>query len=282
MLPGVVAASSGVVNTDGWHLTGPGERSPLEENPAPAGDVDGDGVLDVVVAAVGAEDGVVYVVSGLDLGPNVAVDAGPLAVWEAVDEAGIERVTAVGDLDGDGLDDLALTYVSSSDTGNGPLVSGQVRLLYAAAGGGSVDDAARLVSGTANGNEDVRVVGLGDLDGDGRDELAVGYNIEQQLIAVVPGAALPTTGELDIGPYVLDTGLGTPVACDLDGDGLLDLLWGLRDDAPTSGGMFWSGATLLDGAPPVEITFPDGASCAGDLDGDGLSDLVFGDRFGGG
>src|SRR5262249_32514572 len=126
----------------------------------------------------------------------------------------------------------------------------------------------------------VAVIGLGDLDGDGHDELVVSAlripssQDDGVEIAVLPGGDLPASGTLAFDDYLLESPPGSVanavLACDVDGDGVSDLL--------TESG-WYSGAELLDAPtltawPSADVARVVGGVCAGDLDGDGRQDVM--------
>ncbi len=157
---------------------------------ASLGDLDGDGVTDLAVGAIyddtgGTNRGAVYVLfmnsngtvksfqkigSGLNGGPTLADG----------DQFGAS-VAAVGDLDGDGVTDLAVG-ANYDDTGG--TSRGAIYLLFMNSNG-TVKSSQKIASGTGGGptlaNDDrfgVSVASLGDLDGDGLTDLAVGANFD--------------------------------------------------------------------------------------------------------
>lgn len=194
---------------------------------ADAGDHDGDGVADLVVA----EDGALVVVSGA----TVPADADPVRSWPGVFEA----VTALGDVDGDALPDLAA------------VAGGDVTVL--------LGDGGAVTLPTGPGTMDV--VAPGDLDGDGRDDVVLSFRAPGAWTGWISGA------DLEGAPRVLHDAAGV-VACDVDGDGVRDLLTPLG---------WFPGAGLAAGATAVETSAGSAVVagvCAGDLDGDGRGDMV--------
>ena len=155
---------------------------------APAGDVNGDGIPDMIVGAPASSspgregNGSAWVVFGErePLAPPVPVGAAPgfrIDGAAAGDAAG-DAVAGVGDLDGDGLDDL-LVGAPRAD-GLGRADAGVAYLVPGRAGTEPVDlaapGAARLVvvGGGAGDRLGVALAALPDANGDGRGDLVVG------------------------------------------------------------------------------------------------------------
>ncbi len=150
------------------------------------GDLDGDGVTDLAVGAradstEGYSRGAVYVLimntdGTAKSSTKIASGTGGGPTLADVDRFG-GSVTSLGDLDGDGVSDLAVGAVGD-DTGayNG----GAVHVLFMNANG-TAKSSTKIASGTnggpalADGDFFGRsVAALGDLDGDGVTDLAVG------------------------------------------------------------------------------------------------------------
>ncbi|MCP4960091.1 MAG: CSLREA domain-containing protein, partial [Actinomycetia bacterium] len=185
---GTVKAGQKLSSTTGG-LTGPLDNSDLfGRSVAGVGDVDGDGIVDIAVGAKSDDDGgtdrgAVYV---LFLNADGTVKAeqkissttggltGPL---DNSDYFG-RSVTGVGDLDGDGIVDIAVGALYDDDGGAD---RGAVYVLLLNADG--TVKAEQKISSTTGGltgpldNSDyfgASVAGVGDLDGDGTVDIAVG------------------------------------------------------------------------------------------------------------
>lgn len=238
---------------------------------AAAGDIDQDGFLDFIVGAPGVDSGAsnagaVRVFSGRDGSILLSLSG------SASDEGMGTFVTAVGDVDGDGVPDLfagsPLADLAGDQSGVARVLSGKTGALLFRFDGHAQDDSVGIAATAA-----------GDLDLDGFADFAIGVP-GQRTVEIHSGktGTLLTSFTNDVSSF----GSALAVAGDLDGDGVLDLIVGAPFPGHNASGhtIVVSGGT---GAKLFEVkgrTANDGfgrsVSRASDVNGDGVPDLIVG------
>ena len=253
----------------GFKIIGAATDSASSWSVSEVGDVNGDGVDDVIVAAPFTDGGGAYVVYGrtdTSLG-NVDLDvlAGPTPdntvgfkiTAEAADDFAGWSVSAAGDVNGDGIDDMiigALTGVATDYAGAAYVVYGEAGGLSAVdlskLGGSNPGDPKgfKITGEAANNFAGYSVSAAGDVNGDGIDDVIVG--------------ALGNGADYAGAAYVVYGAAGGLTAVDL------------ADVALGSGGFKMVGEAAYDNAGYV-------VSGAGDVNGDGVDDVIVG-AIGGG
>ena len=170
---------------ESFKIIGEGRSNGAGRRVSGAGDVNGDGYDDIIVGARGAggsKKGRSYVVFGSSTG--VDVDLGSLGTkgfkiigQSSFDELGTD-VSGVGDVNGDGYDDVIVSTPGARGTRN----EGESYVIYGKASGFGDVNPNRLSSSTgfkiigedANDKSGTSVSGAGDINGDGYDDIIVG------------------------------------------------------------------------------------------------------------
>ena len=299
-----------------------------------AGDVNGDGLADLILGAYNADPngntaaGESSVVFGKADGTavelsDIAAGTGGFVIngSDAGDWSGYS-VSSAGDVNGDGLADLIVGARSANPDGN--TAAGETSVVFGKADGTAVElsDIAAGTGGFVINGSDARdwsgfsVSGAGDVNGDGLDDLIVGANKGDPNgnnsageSSVVFGKADGTAVELsDIavgtGGFVINggdvgdrSGYSVSGAGDVNGDGLADLILGAYNADPNGNTAAGESSVVFGKADGTAVELSDIAvgtggfvingidaddysgwsvSGAGDVNGDGLDDLIVG------
>jgi hypothetical protein len=235
------------------------------------GDLDGNGVIDLAVGSIGDDDG------GVDMKGAVWIlflnaDGSVLREQKISDTQGNFQgvlgggdifgfaLGALGDVDGDGVVDLGVGAPKDDDGG---VRKGAVWVLFLNANGTvkghkKISDVGGIYGLQTTVEFGSAIAGLGDLDGDGVPDMAVGAPLDhgagddQGAVWVnflnpdasvkskvkINGLSGSFTGKLDDGDWF---GMALATMPDLDGNGMLELVAGARfdDDGGINTGSLW-------------------------------------------
>ncbi|MEH2283600.1 MAG: hypothetical protein V7K90_20100 [Nostoc sp.] len=306
--------------TNGFTINGIAAGDLSGRSVSSAGDINGDGIADLIIGADGAnsngtDSGQSYVVFGkstrwsatLNLSDLNGANGFALNGIAANDYSG-HSVSSAGDINGDGIDDLIIGALGADPNGE---KSGQSYVVF----GKSTGWSATLNLSDLNGANGFALNGIaardysgwsvssaGDINGDGIDDLIIGAfgaspnGFQSGQSYVVFGKSTRWSATLNLSDlngangFAINginqgdiLGFSVSSAGDINGDGIDDLIIG-AGNADASYVVFgkstgWS-ATLnlsdLNGANGFATVYSSSVSSAGDVNDDGLDDLIIG------
>jgi uncharacterized repeat protein (TIGR01451 family) len=268
------------------------------DSAADAGDINGDGVADILVGAAGgfAAAGVAYVFSGADLSLLLTIDD-PEANLEIVGFG--FRVASIGDVNRDNIPDIAV----GAPRNDANIFTDQGKVFVFSGANGQLMYPAITDPLLPQSQEEFGRVfdGIDDIDGDGVPDLLVAaplFDVESPIGPVVVedlGVAFVFSGATGsflygLAPPLFENNIefGTDLADigDIDGDGITDLLIGAPGDFFYSD---WEGEAYLfsgkDGTllytvehpvPQIDALFGESLDGVGDINLDGAPDFLIG------
>ena len=309
---------------DGFVLNGDQMDDQSGYSVASAGDVNGDGIADLVIGASNANSGVgtSYVVFGrAGLGSSGSLALSSLNgtngfVLNGERDGSGQSVASAGDVNGDGIADLMIgapvaSPNNNTQAGTSYVVFGRVGL----GGNGSLalwslngTSGFALIGGVANGFSGSSVASAGDVNGDGIADLVIGANSESYVVFGRVG--LGSSGSLALSSlngtngFILNNkaanysnGYSVASAGDVNGDRIPDLVIGAEGYITSVGKSYVVfGRVGLGGNGSLALSSLNGTSglvlngelagdytgnsvaSAGDVNGDGIADLVIGAR----
>ena len=320
--------------TGGFVINGEHTLDSSGDSVSNAGDVNGDGLDDLIVGAWGADPsskekaGKSYIIFGkkdstaIELSAIASGTGGFVINGENADDESGFPVSTAGDINGDGLDDLIVGSIEAeSRAGKSHVIFGKTD--------GTVIELSAITSGTggfvingenANDQSSTSISNAGDVNGDGLDDLiigAFGADVSGKSNAgksyVIFGKKDSTTIDLsaiasgsDTGGFVINgedvddiSGRSVSNAGDVNGDGLDDLIVGAKHadpDSKSNAGKSYvvfgktdstainlsaiasgTGGFVINGEDVDDVS--GSVSTAGDVNGDGLDDLIVGTPY---
>ena len=264
---------------------------------AGAGDVNGDGLADLLIGAPRA-DSFTYGRAYLLLSPRtfgtLLSYADAILIGPDKDDTAGTSLDGAGDVNGDGYDDLIVSGPGGGDEdspeGAAWVVQGPVTGTWSLG-----DEGAMLTGGTAYASAGNAVSSAGDTDADGLADLIIGVpyagsGYEGEAWLVLGPASTTTQPETGYTLYGVTTagyaGFTVSGGSDLDGDGYADVVLGapIAGDSgegaayvvsgPIEGDLTMDDAVALTG--PSETSYAGYAVGDGDFDGDGYGDVLVG------
>lgn len=269
-------SATGLATSAASSLTGDARGDCFGYSVATAGDTDGDGYDDVIVGAFGAGDyGAAYTYAGSSTGVVRSASATISGDAEALYLG--YRVAGVGDVNGDGYDDVVASPYPGTN---------HVRV-YAGSPSGTESSPAASVDLSCSPSA---VSGAGDVNGDGYDDLAIGcedadsnigaaYLYEGAASGIAELASTTLRGE-DVNDRF---GHSLSLVGDIDGDGYDDVVVGAYGHSGGAGrvyayhgsatGLSPTARAILTGSSSSDA-FGGWVGIAGDTDGDGFDDVA--------
>jgi hypothetical protein len=223
-----------------------------------AGDVNGDGFVDLAVSAPG--ESAVYVFAGSTTG----IAALGLRRTGSVGARFGAAIAAAGDVNGDGFGDL---LVASGD--------GSVTVLRGGVSGlaPSID----VIRAPAGASGVPRVAGVGKVDDDLFDDVLLAWSEGTPAVLFVRGNAAGLASSTPV--RIAASASVVSAAGDINGDGYADML--VANAATTTAWIYTGSATGVNTTPTFTLTdtssgFASTGASLGDINGDGFGDVVLG------
>ncbi len=287
-----LGSATGIDNSPAWTVQGTGLNARFGFSVSSAGDLNGDGISDVVVGAPGHNGhGAVFAYLGSPTGPSTVATA----VWSGDSQAGSEfgrAVALAGDVNGDGYSDVIIGAPQFDAPPSG-IDHGKAYCYH----GNTLTLGWTAIGLVANIQFGFSVAGAGDLNGDGLSDVAVGAPYFKKLPSVNNGAFYvyqgnavsglsATAGSTPLGGGNANLGYSLSSAGDMNGDGYADLIIGAPGVGGNNGSAYVYLGTGVGTTLVVATSFSvaggsgerlgESVGLAGDVNGDGYSDVIVG------
>jgi methionine-rich copper-binding protein CopC len=303
----VIDPSQNIASSLGFRISG-GAGTYLGYTLSGAGDVNGDGLADLVVGAPGTGGvPVMYVVygragsAGVNLASATIAASDGFKVTSPVNSGFSSMVSGAGDVNGDGLADVIVgaNIIGSAFVvyGNSTGTAADVTSSTIAAGSGF-----KIVTAQGANSFGLSVSGAGDVNGDGLADVMVGDKVNNSVYVVYGNTTGATVNINSTGGIAASNGFRIAATSgsfgysvsgvgDVNGDGLADVLVGPVQNVGYAYVVYGnaSGTTVnissdgsINASNGFKVTgsstgyFAYSLSGAGDINGDGLSDLIMG------
>ncbi|WP_373529714.1 beta strand repeat-containing protein [Nostoc sp.] len=271
--------------TNGFAINGINARTLLTISVSSAGDINGDGIDDLIIGAPGAspngsyDSGQSYVVFGskgrieaqLNLSTLNGTNGFAINGINALDISGFS-VSSAGDINGDGIDDLIIGAANADPNGK---YSGQSYVVFGGKGGIEAQFNLSTLNGTngfainginAGDNSGSFVSSAGDINGDGMDDLIIGargadpngtYNSGQSYVVFGSKGGIEAQFNLSTlngtNGFAINGSINAPFlnktpvssAGDINGDGIDDLIIGAPGVNVDPNGSYNSGQSYV-------------------------------------
>jgi len=259
-------------------IAGTEEYEYLGKSISSAGDFNGDGFEDFIVGADGfnSSKGVAFIYFGgpqFDIYPDVRLE------YSSASSFGI-MVSKLGDVDGDGFDDVAV-----ADANNVFVYFGNAA---------KSADRYQIISGYGN-----KIAYGGDVNGDGFEDILIGYpQTYGQAVVILGGAVWDGTPDVYFKASYSNDQFAACLAggFDVNGDGYSDVVIGAEDDGTKGSGagaafLYLGGPDMINsnhtfGYAPSVTFYGDSAGAhlghqvgfSADMDGDGFPEILAGEN----